>query len=79
MFAEHLDEHLGLELAWLQQMFETRGGAGSGLSLSRVAQFFAWNQEVGPQAPQAPNRGALNPEHISPTGDRPCAMRLIVP
>lgn len=48
MFAEHLEDHLGSELAWLQRMYESKTAVAQGLSLTTVTLFFAWNQEVCP-------------------------------
>ena len=48
MFAEHLEEHVGTELTWLQRMYESQTVGGRGLSLTTVTQFFAWNREVCP-------------------------------
>ena len=46
MFGEYLAEHLALELAWLQQCFDSNAAADRSLSLQRVTEFFEWNQEV---------------------------------
>ncbi len=47
VFAEALEEYVELELAWLQQLYETRAPAAPGaLSLQMVTDFFAWNREV---------------------------------
>ena len=50
VFAEHLEEYLPQELAWLHQMFDTKAAPHKGLSLHWVAEFFAWNQEARPGA-----------------------------
>ncbi len=47
VFAEALEEYTELELAWLQQLYETRAPAvPGGLSLQLVTDFFSWNREV---------------------------------
>ena len=48
MFGEYLAEHLSLELAWLQQCYDSTAAADRGLSLQRVTDFFEWNQEACP-------------------------------
>ena len=48
MFAEALEEYVDLELAWLQRLYETRAAAApAAISLPLLADFFAWNREVG--------------------------------
>jgi len=46
VFGEYLAEHLSLDLAWLQQCYDSNAAADRGLSLQRVTEFFEWNQEV---------------------------------
>ena len=46
VFGEHLAEHLSMELAWLQQCYDSTAAIERGLSLQRVTEFLAWNQEA---------------------------------
>ena len=58
VFGEYLAEHLALELAWLQQGYDTTA-ADRGLSLQHVTEFFEWNKEARP--PSATSwRGTLH-------------------
>ena len=46
VFGEYLAEHLSLELAWLQQCYDSTAAVERGLSLQRVTEFLVWNQEA---------------------------------
>ena len=71
MFAEHLEDHLGSELAWLQRMYESKTAVAQGLSVATVTEFFAWNQEVCPLPPHPPPTPPFN------TPPNPTYARLI--
>ncbi len=64
VFGEYLAEQLALELAWLQQCYDSTAAADRGLSLQRVTEFLEWNQEVRSVASSL-SKGDVRLERVS--------------